>query len=182
MRPMPDSSGHWPVPGKMSAFFFLLISIAMRTLRDLYLSIPLSERTPRRPFLTLVDICPLSYLPFSSTWPLYPCGRSETYTIRYPSASGLQWDPSRLWRTSARWGICLFHPADLYSYVDASRAIPCNSPRRAESNALCPDIVRLLVSWLSILWYFSSPPKYFQIVSYRVLLFSRLALINIFLF
>jgi len=38
----------------------------MRTLRDLYNSIPLHERTPMRPFPTLVDICPLRYLPFPS--------------------------------------------------------------------------------------------------------------------
>jgi len=31
---LPDSSGHGPVPGKVSAVFFLLTSIAMGTLRD----------------------------------------------------------------------------------------------------------------------------------------------------
>ena len=36
----------------------------MRTLRDLYHSIPLGERTLMRPFPTLADICPLRYLPF----------------------------------------------------------------------------------------------------------------------
>ena len=65
---LPDSSGHRPVPGEVFAFCFLLTSIAMRTLRDLYHSIPLAERTPMRPFPTLpvADICPLRYLPFSS--------------------------------------------------------------------------------------------------------------------
>ena len=43
------------MPGEVSAFFFLLTSIAMRTLRDLYQSIPLRERIPIRPFLSLAD-------------------------------------------------------------------------------------------------------------------------------
>ena len=43
---LPDSSGHQPVPGEVSAFFFLLTSIAIRTLRDLYHSIPLNRRIP----------------------------------------------------------------------------------------------------------------------------------------
>ena len=61
---LPDSGGH--LPPEISAFFILLTSIAMRTLRDLYHSIPLGERTAMRPFPTLADICPLRYLPFSS--------------------------------------------------------------------------------------------------------------------
>jgi len=61
---LPDSGGH--LPAEVSAFFILLTSIAMRTLRDLYHSIPLARRTPMRPFPTLADICPLRYLPFSS--------------------------------------------------------------------------------------------------------------------
>jgi len=61
---LPDSGGH--LPTEVSAFFILLTSIAMRTLRDLYHSIPLGERTAMRPFPTLADICPLRYLPFSS--------------------------------------------------------------------------------------------------------------------
>jgi len=67
-RTLPDSGGH--LPAEVSAFFILLTSIAMRTLWDLYYSIPLAERTPMRPFLTLADICRLRYLPFSSCWPL----------------------------------------------------------------------------------------------------------------
>ena len=62
---LPDSSGHLLGPGEVSAFVCLLTAIAMRTLQNLYHSIPLSERTPMRPFPTLVDICPLRYLPFS---------------------------------------------------------------------------------------------------------------------
>ena len=69
-KALPASSGHRPVPGEVSAFFFLLTSIAMRTLQDLYHLIPLSEWTPMRAFPTLADICPLRYLPFSSHWPL----------------------------------------------------------------------------------------------------------------
>ena len=60
------SSGHQPVPVEVSAFFFLLTSIAMQTLPDLYHSIPLTRRTPMRPYPTLADTCPLRYLPFSS--------------------------------------------------------------------------------------------------------------------
>jgi len=52
---LPHSSGHQPVPGKVSAFFFLLTSIAMQTLRDLYQLIPRSEWISMRPFLTLAD-------------------------------------------------------------------------------------------------------------------------------
>jgi len=62
---LPDSSGHQPVPGQVSAFFCLLPSIAMRMLQDLYHSIPLAERTLIGPFPTLADICPLRYLPLS---------------------------------------------------------------------------------------------------------------------
>jgi len=61
----PDSSGHLLVPGELSAFVCLLTTIAMRTLRNLYHSIPLDERTPMRPFPTLADICPVRYPPFS---------------------------------------------------------------------------------------------------------------------
>ena len=70
---------------------------------------------------------------------LQACGRFETYTIRFPSASGLQSDPSRLWWTSALRAICLFHPPDCYSHVDAAKPIPFDSPRRADSNENLPD-------------------------------------------
>jgi len=63
-KALPDSSGYRPVPGEVSALFFLLTSIAMRTLRKLYHSIPLGEQTPMRPFPTLADICPLRYCLF----------------------------------------------------------------------------------------------------------------------
>ena len=68
-KALPDSSGHRPVPGEVFALFCLLTSIAMRTLRDLYHAIPLTERTPMRPFPTLATICPLRYLPLSSCLP-----------------------------------------------------------------------------------------------------------------
>jgi len=61
---LPDSGGH--LPSEISAFFILLTAIAMWTLRNLYHSIPLGERTPMRPFPTLADICPPRYLPLSS--------------------------------------------------------------------------------------------------------------------
>jgi len=141
----------------------------MWTLRDLYCLIPLAERTPMWPFPTLAHIRPLRYLPFPSCWPLWPCGRLETYTFRFPRASGLQWDPPRLWRTSAHWDISPFHPADPYSDADASKPIPCDSPRPADSNQPCPDDVRPLAVELSKHLYMCSPGKYFQIVDYWVL-------------
>ena len=61
---LPDSGGH--LPAEVSAFFTLLTSIAMRTLRELYNWIPHRERASMKPSQTLADICPLSYLPFSS--------------------------------------------------------------------------------------------------------------------
>ena len=88
---------------------------------------------------------------------LQACGRFEAYTIRFPTASGLQWDPSRLWRTSARWGICLFHPADLYSHADASKPIPFNSPQRADSNETVPDSGGLLPAEVSALFILLTP-------------------------
>ena len=62
---LPDSGGH--LPPEVSAFSILLTSLALRTLRGLYHSIPLAERTLMRPFPTLTDICPLRYLPLSSS-------------------------------------------------------------------------------------------------------------------
>jgi len=52
---LPDSSGHWPVPGEVSAFSLLLTSIAMLTLRNLYHSIPLDRRNPTHPVPMLSD-------------------------------------------------------------------------------------------------------------------------------
>jgi len=52
---VPDSSGHQPVPGEVSAFFILLTFIAMRRLRSLYHSIPLDRRIPTHPVPTLSD-------------------------------------------------------------------------------------------------------------------------------
>ena len=70
---------------------------------------------------------------------LQACRCFETYTIGFPSASRLQWDPSRLWRTSAHWGISLFLPPNLYMHADASKSIPFNSPHWADSNETLPD-------------------------------------------
>ena len=56
---LPNSGGH--LPAEVSASFILLTCIAMRTLRDLYHSIPLAKRTSMRLFLTLADISPLRY-------------------------------------------------------------------------------------------------------------------------
>jgi len=60
----PDSGGH--LPTEVSPFFTLLTSITMRTIQNLYYSIPLGEQTPMRPFLTPAHICLLRYLPFPS--------------------------------------------------------------------------------------------------------------------
>jgi len=54
-KALPDSSGYRPVPGEVSAFFFLLTSIAMRTVRNLYHSIPLDQRIPTHPVPMLSD-------------------------------------------------------------------------------------------------------------------------------
>ena len=50
-------------PGQVLSHCWLLGATGMRTLRGLYHSIPLGERTPMRPFPTPADICPLRYLP-----------------------------------------------------------------------------------------------------------------------
>ena len=50
---LPNSGGH--LPAGVSAFFSLLTSIAMRTLRNLHHSIPLSRRIPTDPVPTLSD-------------------------------------------------------------------------------------------------------------------------------
>jgi len=50
---LPDSGTY--LPAEISAFSFLLTSIAMRTLRDLLLSIPLDRRIPRDTVPTLSD-------------------------------------------------------------------------------------------------------------------------------
>jgi len=52
---LPHSGGHRPVPGEVSAFFFVLTSRAIRTLRALYHSIPLDRRIPTHPVLTMSD-------------------------------------------------------------------------------------------------------------------------------
>jgi len=79
------------------------------------------------------------YFQIVGYWVLQACECFEAYTIRFPSASGLQWDTSWLWRTSAPCGICLFHPADHYSHADAARPIPFYSPRRADSTETFPN-------------------------------------------
>ena len=48
---LPDSAGH--LPAEVSAFFTLLTSIAMWTLRELYHSIPLAQRNPTHSVRTL---------------------------------------------------------------------------------------------------------------------------------
>jgi len=50
---LPNSGGH--LPTEVSPFFSLLISTAMRTLRNLHHSIPLYLRIPTHPVLTLSD-------------------------------------------------------------------------------------------------------------------------------
>ena len=43
---------------------------------------------------------PVIYFQIVGYWVLQACGHFETYTIQFPLAGGLQWDPSPLWRTS----------------------------------------------------------------------------------
>jgi len=50
---LPDPGGH--LPAEVCPFFSLPTSIAMRTLRNLYHSIPLERRIPTHPVLTLSD-------------------------------------------------------------------------------------------------------------------------------
>ena len=52
-KTIPDSGGH--LPPEISDSFILLNSIAMRTLRNLYHSIPLDQRIPTHPVPTLSD-------------------------------------------------------------------------------------------------------------------------------
>jgi len=52
---LPDSTGHLPVPGEVSAFVCQLTTIAMRTLRNLHHSIHLYLRIPTHPGPTLSD-------------------------------------------------------------------------------------------------------------------------------
>ena len=56
-----------------------------------------------------------------------------------------------------------------YRHADASRPIPFDSPRRADSNPPCPDDVRPLVEMLFKPLYLSSLGKYFQIGGHWVL-------------
>jgi len=104
---LPDSAEHRPVPGEVSALFFLLTSIAMRTLRTLYHSIPLDRRIPTHPVPTLSDRWLKCYpnlctcVPWASTFKLLATG--------------------------------------CYRHADASRPIPFDSPRRADSNEALPD-------------------------------------------
>ena len=70
---------------------------------------------------------------------LQACGRFETYIIRFPSARGLQCDPSRFCRTFALRDICLFHTTDCYSHADSPKPVPFDSPRRVDSDVTLPD-------------------------------------------
>jgi len=134
---LPHSGGHRPVPGEVSAFFFVLTSIAMRTLRDLYHSIPLDRRIPTHPVPTMSDRWLKCYPNLFTCVP-----RESTFKLL---ATGC------------------------YRHADASRPIPFDSPRRADSNAPCPDDVRPLVEMLSKVLYLSSRGMYFQIGGYSVL-------------
>jgi len=70
----PDSSGH--LPAKVSAFFMLLTSIPMRTLRGLYHWIPLGERIPTYPVPTMSDRWLKCYL---NSFPWVP--RASTFKL-----------------------------------------------------------------------------------------------------
>jgi len=102
---LPDSGGH--LPPELSAFSILLTSLAMRTLRNLYHSIPLDRRIPTHPVPTLSD-CRLKCYPNLCTC----VPQASTFKLL---ASGC------------------------YRNADASRPIPFDSPRRADSNETLPD-------------------------------------------
>jgi len=67
-KTLPDSGGH--LPGEVSAFFSLLTTIAMPTLRNRYHSIPLNRRIPTHPIPMLPDRWLKSYLYLSTPIPL----------------------------------------------------------------------------------------------------------------
>jgi len=104
---LPDSSRHWLVPGEVSALFFLLTSIALRTLQNLYQSIPLDRRITTPPVPMLSDHWLNGYAYFC------PC---------VPQVSTFK-----------------FLATGCYRHADASRPIPFDSPRRADSNETLPD-------------------------------------------
>jgi len=84
----PDSSGHRREPCKVSAVFFLLTSLAMRTLRNLYHSIPLDRRIPTDPVPMLLDRWLNGYASFC-TWvpPASTFKLLATRCYRYAGAS-----------------------------------------------------------------------------------------------
>jgi len=71
---LPDSGGH--LPPEVTLFFFLLTSIAIRTLRNLHHSIPLNLRIPMHPVQTLTDHWLQGY-PFFCTFVL----RASTFKM-----------------------------------------------------------------------------------------------------
>ena len=109
---------------------------------------------------------PGKYIQIDGSWVLQACGHFKTYSVQFPAPSGFQWDPSRLWRTLARWGMSLFLPADIYSHPDSLKPIPFDPSRQVDSNASCPDAVQPLAEELSIPLYYCSLGTYFQIVGY----------------
>jgi len=102
---LPDSAEH--LPAEISAFSLLLTSMAMRTLRDLCLSIPLDRRIPTHPVPIL----------------------SDHWLNRYPYFCSLVLSVSTFKLLAT----------ECYRHADASRPIPFNSPRRADSNETLPD-------------------------------------------
>ena len=109
----------------------------MQTLRGLYHSIPLGERTPMRPSPTLPDICPLRYQPFSSSRPLELLGHFETYTIRFPSTGRFQRTLSRCCPTAGCRVIQTFVHRIRYGADGAPKnAGPWPFPRPAPLNGL----------------------------------------------
>jgi len=102
---LPDSGRH--LRAEISAFFILLTSIAMRTPRNLYHSIPLDQRIPMHPVSML-----------SNRWLK---GYTNICTL-VPQASTFKMLAS-----------------ECYRHADASRPIPFDSPRQADSNDTLTD-------------------------------------------
>ena len=104
-----------------------------------------------RPFLTLADICPLWYLPFPilltsiAMWTLRNLYHLIPLNRRIPTDPVLMLSDG--WLNGYAY-FCTWVPwtstfkllaSGCYRHVDASWAIPFDSPRRADSNEALPD-------------------------------------------
>jgi len=176
---LPDSGGH--LPHEISAFFILLTSIAMRMLRNLDDSIPLYRWIPTQPVAMLSDDGLNEYRYFCTLVlrvSIFKLLATECYRHANTSRPMSFNSPCRAEFNETLPDSAGHLPAKVAAFLSLLTCIALrtlqnptlfNSPGQAESNALCPDALRPLVEGLSILLYFSSHGKYFQIVGYWVL-------------